>query len=142
MASKASIFAVVLVALASGCSSAQSDYDDAYADDTASEELTSIDPSEVKAGETYSEYDQRRDSYGGERGTYGELGCTVDCSGHEAGAEWAERQGISNPDDCGGKSWSFEEGCRQYAESQSSLHSDSGASYDSENGGLDGFEGY
>lgn len=42
--------------------------------------------------------------------------CTQDCSGHEAGYEWAEDKGISNPDDCGGKSQSFIEGCRAYAE--------------------------
>ena len=42
--------------------------------------------------------------------------CTVDCSGHEAGYEWAEEKGISDPDDCGGNSQSFIEGCRSYAE--------------------------
>ena len=44
--------------------------------------------------------------------------CTDDCSGHEAGYEWAEEQGISDPDECGGNSMSFEEGCRAYAEEQ------------------------
>lgn len=44
--------------------------------------------------------------------------CTSDCSGHEAGYAWAEEQGISDPDDCGGNSESFEEGCRAYAEEQ------------------------
>ena len=44
--------------------------------------------------------------------------CTSDCSGHEAGYAWAEEQGISDPDDCGGNSLSFEEGCRAYAEEQ------------------------
>lgn len=46
--------------------------------------------------------------------------CLYDCSGHEAGYEWAEDKGISDPDDCGGKSQSFIEGCEAYAEEQQS----------------------
>lgn len=42
--------------------------------------------------------------------------CTEDCSGHEAGYQWAEEMGIDNPDDCGGNSQSFVEGCEAYAE--------------------------
>ena len=41
--------------------------------------------------------------------------CRVDCSGHEAGYEWAERKGITDPDECGGNSLSFIEGCKSYA---------------------------
>lgn len=44
--------------------------------------------------------------------------CTDDCSGHEAGYDWASDQGISDPDDCGGKSDSFIEGCEAYANEQ------------------------
>lgn len=69
-----------------------------------------------RGGETYGEYDQRRDGYEGSRGSYGGDGCTQDCSGHEAGYNWAIERGIDDPDNCGGKSWSFEEGCRAYAE--------------------------
>lgn len=68
------------------------------------------------AGETYDEYDERRDELEGEAGSYAGYGCTVDCSGHEAGYQWAADKGITDPDDCGGKSWSFIEGCRAYAE--------------------------
>lgn len=42
--------------------------------------------------------------------------CTDDCSGHEAGYAWAERNEIHDPDDCGGNSQSFIEGCRLWAE--------------------------
>lgn len=42
--------------------------------------------------------------------------CTEDCSGHEAGYEWAEEKGIDDPEDCGGNSGSFIEGCQAYAE--------------------------
>lgn len=50
--------------------------------------------------------------------------CTIDCSGHEAGYAWAEENGIDDPDDCDGKSESFIEGCRSYAEEQKSGDSD------------------
>lgn len=42
--------------------------------------------------------------------------CTEDCSGHEAGYQWAEDNEITSPDDCGGNSNSFIEGCESYAE--------------------------
>lgn len=42
--------------------------------------------------------------------------CTEDCSGHEAGYEWAEENGIESTDDCGGNSNSFIEGCESYVE--------------------------
>ena len=41
--------------------------------------------------------------------------CTGDCSGHNAGYEWAADRGISSPEDCGGNSVSFIEGCEAYA---------------------------
>lgn len=71
---------------------------------------------EEKGGETYPEYDERRDALDGSRGSHRGYGCTVDCGGHEAGYDWAEREGVTDADDCAGKSWSFEEGCRSYAE--------------------------
>ena len=42
--------------------------------------------------------------------------CTLDCSGHEAGYQWAEDHDIDDADECGGDSQSFIEGCRAYAE--------------------------
>lgn len=42
--------------------------------------------------------------------------CTEDCSGHEAGYDWAERKGIDDAADCGGNSQSFIEGCEAYVE--------------------------
>ena len=42
--------------------------------------------------------------------------CTQDCSGHEAGYEWAEEEGIDDEDDCSGWSQSFIEGCKAYVE--------------------------
>lgn len=45
--------------------------------------------------------------------------CTEDCSGHQAGYEWAEENGITDPDDCDGRSQSFIEGCEAWAEESS-----------------------
>ena len=42
--------------------------------------------------------------------------CTDDCSGHQAGYDWAEENNITDPDDCSGNSQSFIEGCQAYAE--------------------------
>lgn len=53
-------------------------------------------------------------NYGGN--TFYDYPCTDDCSGHDAGYEWAEEEGIDNVDDCGGNSNSFIEGCEAYVE--------------------------
>ncbi|OQW39140.1 MAG: hypothetical protein A4S12_11645 [Proteobacteria bacterium SG_bin5] len=84
-----------------------------------SKQQATADKNKVVAGETYEEFDQRRDALGGTRGSFAGQGCTQDCSGHEAGYAWAEEKGITDPDHCGGKSWSFIEGCRAYAEQAS-----------------------
>jgi hypothetical protein len=42
--------------------------------------------------------------------------CLGDCSGHEAGYQWAEDRDIDDVDDCTGYSQSFIEGCIAYVE--------------------------
>lgn len=84
-----------------------------------SKQPSAPDENKVVAGETYEEFDQRRDALGGLRGSFDGQGCTQDCGGHEAGYAWAEEKDITDPDQCGGKSWSFIEGCRAYAEQAS-----------------------
>lgn len=42
--------------------------------------------------------------------------CTQDCSGHDAGYDWAQKKGINSVSNCGGKSNSFIEGCKSYVE--------------------------
>ena len=42
--------------------------------------------------------------------------CTEDCSGHEAGYEWAEQNGITDESECDGNSNSFNEGCQAWVE--------------------------
>jgi hypothetical protein len=50
---------------------------------------------------------------------FGGYPCTDDCSGHEAGYQWAQDNGIEQAEDCGGNSDSFIEGCVTYAEERS-----------------------
>jgi len=109
--------AAVVMAL-SGCGNADSEYseEDYSEEEYADETPTALDGE--RAGETYDEYDEQRDSYDGSMGTFGEDGCTVDCSGHEAGYDWAADNVITDADQCGGNSWSFIEGCQTYAEEQ------------------------
>jgi hypothetical protein len=48
--------------------------------------------------------------------TFHDDDCTDDCSGHEAGYEWAEENDITDADDCDGDSQSFNEGCETWVE--------------------------
>ena len=49
--------------------------------------------------------------------TFGNYDRTIDCSGHQAGAEWAEEHDINDAADCpDGNSTSFYEGCVAYTE--------------------------
>jgi len=56
---------------------------------------------------SYEEYDTQ---------TFYGYDCTQDCSGHEAGYNWAEENDISDEYDCDGNSNSFNEGCTAYVE--------------------------
>lgn len=46
--------------------------------------------------------------------TFNDYDCTEDCSGHEAGYQWAEENDIQDIYDCEGDSDSFIEGCEAY----------------------------
>lgn len=50
--------------------------------------------------------------------------CSKDCSGHKAGYEWAQENGIHDADDCHGKSKSFVEGCHIYVEESDDYYPD------------------
>lgn len=111
------------------CSSAENTHSSYQDDDYASEaweddQRFEADDSSIyrsdeeKGGETRAEYEERQDEIGGELGTYHDDVCTVNCDGHEAGRQWAEDRGITDPSDCGGRSWSFQEGCETYAREQ------------------------
>ena len=96
----------------SGCS-ATNEYDE-----DAGQEYEDTADGEQRGGETYLDFDERRDKLEGSQDEVGGYGCTEDCSGHDAGYQWAADRGVDDPGDCGGNSWSFEEGCRSYAEEQ------------------------
>jgi hypothetical protein len=72
-------------------------------------------PTPVRRSVPVVEYDEPSDY---EPQTFDGNDCIGDCSGHEAGYDWAEEKGIDDPDDCGGNSNSFIEGCESYAEEQ------------------------
>lgn len=80
-----------------------------FADDSTTE-------SDSKYESTYSSLRNSyyEDEYEPEPDTFNGYDCTDDCSGHEAGYNWAEENGISDEDDCGGNSNSFIEGCISY----------------------------
>lgn len=61
---------------------------------------------------------------------FGGYSCIGDCSGHEAGYDWAEENGIMDPDDCDGNSTSFIEGCQSYAEDQDEVSESSDEEYE------------
>ena len=42
--------------------------------------------------------------------------CAEDCSGHQAGYDWAEENDLTDPNDCDGNSQSFIEGCEAWAD--------------------------
>lgn len=101
-----------LLLFAAGCDSAPSEYDhyseNAVADDEPNSQVINRedaleDAAAAQSGMTYSDLGEP-------------YGCTEDCSGHEAGVAWAEENDLRDPDDCGGRSQSFVEGCQAYAE--------------------------
>ena len=49
--------------------------------------------------------------------------CTDDCSGHQAGYEWAEENDIDDEDSCDTPSQSFNEGCQSFVEGGSGIAS-------------------
>lgn len=44
--------------------------------------------------------------------------CSSDCSGHEAGFEWARDHDVTDASECSGDSDSFVEGCEAFAEAR------------------------
>ncbi len=49
--------------------------------------------------------------------------CLGDCSGHQAGYDWAEENDIDDEDSCDTPSQSFNEGCQSYVEGGSGVAS-------------------
>ncbi len=71
--------------------------------------------------------------------TFAGYDCTGDCSGHQAGYDWAEEKGISDEDDCEtagehSNSPSFAEGCKAFVNGDDA--SDDGDKYDDDQSAL------
>ena len=63
-------------------------------------------------------------------GTFHGDPCTVDCSGHQAGYDWADQHDIDDEDNCVGNSESFIEGCKAYVREQQGVHDDDASADD------------
>ena len=66
-----------------------------------------------RGGETYAEFDTRRDAAPEFVGFHG-FGCLGNCDQHEAGYRWAARGVIADASMCRGSSWQFTEGCAAF----------------------------
>lgn len=87
----------------------------AWAEDN---DISSFDECQDQFGTGYEEDECNRyvkENYSGYN-TFNGYDCTENCSGHEAGYEWAEENDISDEYDCDGNSNSFNEGCTSYVE--------------------------
>lgn len=93
-------------------------YSEGGYDWASNNDIDNFDDCQDQFGTGYDEDECNRyvkDNYIGYQ-TFGGYDCTEDCSGHEAGYEWAEENGLEDVDDCGGNSDSFIEGCYSYVE--------------------------
>lgn len=75
--------------------------------------------SEDNSSYSNDSYDNNAYTTNGSTGsTYNGYECTDDCSGHEAGYEWAEEHGITQDDvdNYSGNSSSFQEGMQSYVD--------------------------
>lgn len=98
---------LLILLLLTGCS------ESAKVEDTASEETSTYDDIEVAEEAATAE---EAPTYSGQ--SFDGNPCIGDCSGHEAGYQWAEENGITDPDNCSTPSNSFNEGCQSYVEEQ------------------------
>jgi len=53
--------------------------------------------------------------------TFDDYECTDDCSGHQAGYDWAEEKGIYDESSCSTPSQSFNEGCQSFVQGGSGV---------------------
>ncbi len=95
----------------------EEDYDDGY-EWAEYNDISDFEECQYEFGASDAEdgcNDYIKENYSGYK-SFGAHDCTEDCSGHEAGYEWAANNDIYDVDDCAGYSNSFIEGCWQYVE--------------------------
>ncbi len=115
---------VVVALLLPGCGGGGSSYgeDDGY---SYEEDEIESDPADVDAADVAEiEFDN----------------CTSDCSGHEAGFQWAQDNDVTDTSECSGDSNSFIEGCESFAQErieQAEEEAIESAQYDEESYGDD-----
>lgn len=115
MALVIAIVALLIASLDSGFRNAAADlvgYGGRHSDDHAGKRHlfhTGADIRGTKNGETYAQYDSRRDR----SSTVGFMGfgCIGTCAELEAGYRWGQENRPSRPKECGGSTWGFLEGC-------------------------------
>lgn len=118
----AAVLLVLLVACGGSGGGRYADYDDSWnhhEDDTDAR----AEAAEEARQAVYSERGADSDGAGADTSSVdaydvedsGNYICTKDCSGHEAGFEWAQENDIIDESDCGGNSMSFIEGCEAFA---------------------------
>lgn len=79
-------------------------------------DLESESNSEFSSSYVSSKNSDFEEEYEPEPVTFNGYDCIDDCSGHEAGYNWAEENSIYDEYDCNGNSNSFNEGCISYVE--------------------------
>lgn len=102
------IFLVFILAGCGGGGSACGRYQDCDYEESAAYESRDIgaEPDDVEASEVEKPVFEN---------------CTEDCSGHEAGFQWAQDNDVTDASECGGNSNSFREGCESFSEEREAL---------------------
>jgi len=104
---KAGLPLLLVVCLFCAFEQTEQDSADPSAAPTPSMTMTATDSND---GLVATKYEERP------RQTFGEYSCITDCAEYLTGYQWAEENGVSEPDNCDGRSAEFMEGCRVYAE--------------------------
>jgi len=113
---KTTISLLFIFSLCVGCSQS--------AANNESPKISAAKPSQIPVASSNKQTSKPKKEQPKEDLTFMGKDCTKDCSGHEAGYEWAQEKDIDDIDDCGGKSQSFIEGCEAYVEEHESYYSD------------------
>lgn len=117
---------IAIFLLAPGCGGGGGRYggEDDYADSGNEYDEIAEDAADEARQAVYDEHGANVDGSGadvsnvdaGEVEDSGNYVCTQDCSGHEAGFEWARDNDVTDSSECGGSSQSFIEGCEAFIE--------------------------
>jgi outer membrane protein assembly factor BamD (BamD/ComL family) len=104
------IFAILMILVLSSCSDKKEEITENYSSETieAAQEMYEASAEDLTEDQLDEAQQQEVDA--------ATNNCMGDCSGHQAGYEWAEENGISSESDCDGNSDSFNEGCTNFVD--------------------------